>query len=1138
MKDPQLERILADPRLAAEILALHAGPQESLESVGGRSAESRLRRLLEDEPGLEKIIRAEGRPVLLVRNGTFEVPSLARWRGPLEAARPRLERAIRAVGRLELRDHPDMDWAGTAWLVGDRLAVTNRHVAELFARSDGGRFVFRRGPHGRLVRASVDLRREHASDETLEVAVEDIVYLAPDRDDAPDLAVVRLAASATLPEGIPLSSAPIVEAREVAAIGYPARDDYEDANLQGKVFGAVYDVKRLAPGEVMGPQDGLVFTHDCSTLGGNSGSVVVDLQTGEAVGLHFSGTSGKANYAVRAAVVRAVLDATQQRVSVSVARPDEDDEAKKPKIRPASFFQGRTGYEPAFLGSTHEVPVPALTGSLADDFSPADGVPDGLLRYTHFSIAMSRSRRMALYTAVNIDGRQLRRKVRKDDAWYLDGRLPVEAQVGEAVYSKNKLDRGHLVRRLDPVWGDPADQADEDTFHLTNASPQHQDLNQKTWLSLEDYVLENADVHDLKVSVFSGPVLKDDDRDYRDVKLPERFWKVVTMVREPEQELLATAYVLTQRHLLTDLEFVFGAFRTYQVPVAMVESLTGLDFGRLRDHDPLAGTEGPSVVRRIEERGDLVLRRPARREAPATWASLWDAVESGVKAGDAAAEARAVAAIEARVRAGDPMPAAVAVRGLNTLRKQKRFRRLVDVADLTGAFDAGQPALRKVAIQGLIDDGRLDRAIQELEKTRRYIVDQLAAAASGSLVDAEVRLQLRPEQAEVEGLLGRVYKQRCVDRSADGPTPPRREDALRSLAYYGEAYKIAPVQNLWHGVNYVAMSRYTERNLPGGVPGAAPDEVAREILRTIEYLDSRGLLTVWDLASRGEAALAASDLDQARQAYAAYLAHPDVDAFMRGSSLRQLEQVWQLPASHPLVQLFTGEVAAVEAGQPKLEDVQLQARFKDAPYDSPEEDALALSRARSVARIGTDLFVGEGTGFLFDGAAVSAKLSGRPLLLTCAHVCPGAVRPEKICVIFFGPGDDVSRKIIVEYAQTLWSSPVNALDATLLLLGAAPFGVIPAPLATGQVQVGDRAYIIGHPLGGAKLASLRNNDVREVEDNVFYYNSAADPGSSGSPVFNNRWELTGMHRAGVQSKELNQGKRLDRILAALRAHPW
>ena len=64
-----------------------------------------------------------------------------------------------------------------------------------------------------------------------------------------------------------------------------------------RLFGDKYNVKRLAPGQVMRVEDELLM-HDCSTLGGNSGSPIVDLATGEVLGLHFSGVFLRENRGV------------------------------------------------------------------------------------------------------------------------------------------------------------------------------------------------------------------------------------------------------------------------------------------------------------------------------------------------------------------------------------------------------------------------------------------------------------------------------------------------------------------------------------------------------------------------------------------------------------------------------------------------------------------------------------------------------------------------------------------------------------------------------------------------------------------------------------------------------------------------
>lgn len=269
------------------------------------------------------------------------------------------------------------------------------------------------------------------------------------------------------------------------------------------------------------------------------------------------------------------------------------------QTRSRELYKTSSGYDPAFLGDGFEIPFPEIRGEMKEDvLTLMDG--GSILNYTHFSIVMSRSRKLAIFTAVNIDGSGLTDLKRAKDVWYFDPRIEKSDHCGPELYESNDLDRGHLVRRLDPVWGDDAREANEDTFHFTNCSPQHKNLNQKTWLNLEDYVGKNAKKHGLKVNVFTGPVFRSDDRVYRGLyRIPAEFWKVVAMVRD-NGEMSATAYIQTQKNLIDNLEFAYGAYRTYQVPVATIEDLTGLDFGDLRRYDPLANIE--SIAGRVIER--------------------------------------------------------------------------------------------------------------------------------------------------------------------------------------------------------------------------------------------------------------------------------------------------------------------------------------------------------------------------------------------------------------------------------------------------------------------------------------------------------------------------------------------------------
>ncbi len=551
----------------------------------------------------EAIVLVDGRPSLLVRDDQFEEPEFEYWKSRLNPHRGPLEAALRSVGRVELTGHATYDWVGTGWVVGDRLVVTNRHVANVFARQHGQGFVFRPSPLGGTMTARIDFREEYQGDGERQLPLTRILYVAPDGPGQPDIAVLELGAAADLPPPVRLA-ANSRTTDPVAVVGYPAWDSRNGEDAMRNIFRDIYDVKRLAPGYLMPSADAVTIRHNCSTLGGNSGSAVLEVQSGAAVGLHFGGRFKTANYAVKAEVVRSVLDRLPAgRTSVQVAGGAE--------APTAASLASREGYRPEFLGTGRRVRLPVLSAAQEEDAVPVPGRSDFVLAYTHFSVVMCRSRRLCYFTAVNIDGNQSV-NLRRADNWFLDPRIPADSQCGNELYRNNNLDRGHMVRRLDPVWGPAAvaRAANDDTFFYTNACPQHAHLNQRTWNDLEDYILTNADQRNLKVSVFTGPALGPADPVYRGVRIPLDYWKVVVMLKA-NGRLSATAYVLTQRSLVDDFEapFVFGQYRTYQVPITRVGNLTGLSFGNLPDFDPLAGSEATAAadVRPLDSVADVLL---------------------------------------------------------------------------------------------------------------------------------------------------------------------------------------------------------------------------------------------------------------------------------------------------------------------------------------------------------------------------------------------------------------------------------------------------------------------------------------------------------------------------------------------------
>lgn len=334
-----LQRIVeTDDELRAEIVArrveLTGGGSGGVETLGGGNrgpggteslSPSSIERLAEgaygpdDRGGIEAIVLRFMRPVFLVQDSAVTPPADTAAVFPhgesevvmsrVSSAKQVLDSAIPAVGRINLTNHR-YDWVGTGWVVHPEIVVTNQHVAEVFAAGDGSAFPFRQMLGGRRVKASIDWRREQGRADESVVRVEEVLWIEP--DGGHDLALLRIRSTdedgRNAPAPIPLMTQEEVQASVgnwMAVIGYPAQSPYNDVKDQQRIFDGIYNVKRLAPGTVTAVSPDGLLDHDATTLGGNSGSVVLDLTTGRAIGLHFGGIQWDSNHAVQAPVIAA-----------------------------------------------------------------------------------------------------------------------------------------------------------------------------------------------------------------------------------------------------------------------------------------------------------------------------------------------------------------------------------------------------------------------------------------------------------------------------------------------------------------------------------------------------------------------------------------------------------------------------------------------------------------------------------------------------------------------------------------------------------------------------------------------------------------------------------------------------------------
>jgi endonuclease G, mitochondrial len=289
--------------------------------------------------------------------------------------------------------------------------------------------------------------------------------------------------------------------------------------------------------------------------------------------------------------------------SATSERRDGDVEA----VKPDPDYAHRPGFDPKFLGFA--APLPTPTVAIKDLVVPVGGGIE--LKYFHYSVIMNSARKLAFVSAVNLDiGAKFQVKREGKDRWFYDERISHDVQAGPELYADNPLDCGHLTRRQDAAWGDSeqaARLANDDTFHWTNCSPQHEVFNQSSksnhnglllWGNLEMYVTAQAKKDQKRLAVFNGPVFRKTDRVYRGIQLPREYWKLIVYTRD-DGKPGAVAFVLSQDSLIKNLaaeEFVVGPYQPYQVKIGDLETRTNLDFGAFRTFDPLPKAARESLL--------------------------------------------------------------------------------------------------------------------------------------------------------------------------------------------------------------------------------------------------------------------------------------------------------------------------------------------------------------------------------------------------------------------------------------------------------------------------------------------------------------------------------------------------------------
>ena len=292
------ESLLARPENKSQVTTIeqiYDNAVEGLEKIATGNEESLTN---EQKFATEAIILLEGRPPIAIENNKFITQSPGTEWHILENYRNQIEKSILSVGRINLKGNLNYTWVGTGFLVSDDVLMTNAHVAIEFSKKQGERWTFKSGQT-----ASIDYGQDASLLNHNEFQIKEIIGIHNDYDLAL-LRVSNLSEGNQVPEPLKISQSfndTNIKNKKVYVIGNPAKDSRRnDPEEMERIFQGIYNVKRLQPGTIIGmaQDDENIIYHDASTLGGNSGSCVIDLETNKVIGLHFGGSYGDKNYAV------------------------------------------------------------------------------------------------------------------------------------------------------------------------------------------------------------------------------------------------------------------------------------------------------------------------------------------------------------------------------------------------------------------------------------------------------------------------------------------------------------------------------------------------------------------------------------------------------------------------------------------------------------------------------------------------------------------------------------------------------------------------------------------------------------------------------------------------------------------------
>lgn len=336
----------------------------------------------------------------------------------------------------------------------------------------------------------------------------------------------------------------------------------------------------------------------------------------------------------------------------------------------------------------------------------------------------------------------------------------------------------------------------------------------------------------------------------------------------------------------------------------------------------------------------------------------------------------------------------------------------------------------------------------------------------------------------------------------------------------------------------------------------------------------------WVLATLSEAHLALDDCDAAELWLSRFINLSGTRPFDLGSYARQLIEIWRGDPLRPekdcasrlahilsLRQQAATQGLALSAAQ--AHDLREHPGVLEKNFSGQSTFSVATVRhvlriCESVGCVSSDIGRRIGTGFLIERGKLWSNDSTELVFVTNAHVIsdcsvPGSIAPKRARIQFEMDSGRTAPQPEYRVREVLYCTPPRGsfvpnyagkeLDLCVVTLDRQPTGEgLGLELNLEMPKLGPRTkvYVVGHPLGRGLQISLHDSLLLAYDGipRLIHYRTPTEPGSSGSPVFNEDWEVIGVHHAGTSTArrldqagtyEANEGIALAALCLALKA---